>query len=155
MNKTHPLTKCEWDLFNSQKSLCQVNCADCSFKDSCEALYLKVDSLRPGKTSSKYLSDREWQVFCKYLDTCQDARVIREGLKQTADCDNCTQRETCEKLFTHVERMCKRYCKELNRILDIDRGNPCVTACGTTLNITPLSILDIRGFSAVGTGEWR
>lgn len=148
--KTKPLLQCEWDLFNFQRLLCKKNCSGCKLTEPCETLYPKVKSLFPDEISTKYISDKEWKVFCEYLDVCSDSH---------GGCDNCKQSVICEKLFNHIEPLCKRYYKELNRIINFDSGNPCVDGYGLLLpgdkKLTPLKFTDCKGLSFVGTGEWR
>jgi len=144
MIKTNPLKQCEWDLFTSQRLRCEGDCETCELKSPCETLYSKVDSLRPDKTSAKYVTAKEWQVLLRYMDGCSEK-----------DCSKCEDKATCFLLYERIERLCKRFYKELNRIDTFDRGNPCVTSCDIAINLPPLSFLDIKGFSAVGTGDWR
>jgi len=147
-HRTNPLLQCEWDLFNFQRLQCKKNCTSCNLAEPCETLYPKIKGLLPDEIRSRYITDSEWKVFCKYLDACCDVH---------GTCDECKQRVICDKLFAHIEPLCRCYYKELNRIAGFDKGNPCVSDHELSISglIRPLSFTDCKGLSFMGTGEWR
>ena len=89
------------------------------------------------------MTREQWERYIRRLEKCPD------------DCDTCVKKPDCLEKFEAVEKKCDFRIAIREGRRSMTPGNPCVEACGSSLKLSPISMMSVRGAPMVGDGRHR